>query len=81
MELTLKFQMSLSFNGHVNSFPKQYNNILVKTLTNRKNLFSLEEQKFRLINEELQIKLNGDENEQDMCLSRKKLCFHLMFPG
>lgn len=45
--------MELTFNALVNSFPKQYNNILVKTLTNRKNLFSLEEQKFRLINEEL----------------------------
>jgi hypothetical protein len=43
------------------------------------NIFNLEELEYELINEDLHIKLNGDENEETMFVI-KKILFPLHFP-
>ncbi len=53
-------------------FAKQYN-ILIKTLTSKENLPSLEELESKLTNDKLYNKLNGDENEDTLFVKKKTL--------
>jgi hypothetical protein len=39
---------------------------LVEILINRENIFNLEKLKYKLINEDLHIRLNGDEDKETM---------------